>query len=93
MTLTLLTRAYCHLCDEMLAAVRPIAASHAASIEVLDVDADAALEAAYGEFVPVLFAGAPGRGEELCRYRLDRARVVEALEGSPTSAARSRATD
>ena len=92
-TLTLLTRAYCHLCDEMLAAVRAIAASHAATIEVVDVDADVALEAAYGELVPVLFAGAPAKGDELCRYRLDRARVLEALAGSQTSGDHGRATD
>jgi thioredoxin reductase (NADPH) len=58
-TLTLLTRAYCHLCDEMLEALRPLAAAHAASIRVVDVDADASLEAAFGDDVPVLFAGDP----------------------------------
>ena len=92
MTLTLLTRAYCHLCDEMLAAIRPIAASHAASIEVVDVDADAALEATYGELVPVLFAGTPATGDELCRYRLDRERVLEALAGSRASGDHGRVT-
>ena len=91
--LTLLTRAYCHLCDEMLAAVRPIAASHAVPLEIVDVDADPGLEAAYGELVPVLFAGAPAAGQELCRYRLDRARVLAALAGLRTkNAGRSRAT-
>ncbi len=82
MTLTLLTRAYCHLCDEMLAAVRPVAAANAASIAVVDVDAHSALEAEYGDHIPVLFAGAPGEGRELCRYRFDRARVVAALAAS-----------
>jgi len=88
--LTLLMRAYCHLCDEMLAAIRPIAASRAASLEVVDVDADPALEEAYGERVPVLFAGSPGAGTELCHHRLDRARVLEALAGLPPTADRSR---
>ena len=91
-TLTLLVRAYCHLCDEMLAALRPIAAAHAAALEVVDVDADPALEAAYGELVPVLFAGGPGTGEELCRYRLDRVRVLEALAGSRSNVDPGRAT-
>jgi len=31
--------------------------------------------------VPVLFAGEPAPGRELCRYRLDAARVVAALAG------------
>ena len=79
MTLTLLTRAYCHLCDEMLDALRPIAVANAASIAVVDVDADPALEAAYGDHVPVLFAGNPADGRELCRHRFDRARVAAAL--------------
>jgi len=84
MTLTLLTRAHCHLCDEMREAVRPIASAYAASIAVVDVDADPALAAAFGDHVPVLFAGDPGNGRELCRYRLDRARVLAALAPSGT---------
>ena len=86
MTLILLTRAYCHLCDEMLEAIRPLAAAHAASVIVIDIDADPALEAAYGDLVPVLFAGEPGEGTELCRYRLDRARVDAAFARSATPA-------
>ncbi len=67
--LTLLTRAYCHLCDEMLAAVRPLAAARGATVAVVDVDADPTLERAYGELVPVLFAGDPETGIELCHYQ------------------------
>ena len=69
--LTLLTRAYCHLCDEMLAAVMPLAAAQGVPVAVVDVDADAALEAAYGDLVPVLIAGAPGAGTEICHHRFD----------------------
>ena len=72
-TLTLLSRAYCHLCDEMQAALAPLAARHDAKVVVIDVDAHPALEARYGERVPVLFAGAPEAGEELCHYHLDAA--------------------
>jgi glutaredoxin len=79
MPLTLLTRAYCHLCDEMQDALTPLAAARGVGIAVVDVDADPALEARYGDRVPVLFAGVPGEGTELCHYRLDRARVDAAL--------------
>jgi thioredoxin reductase (NADPH) len=81
MDLTLLSRACCHLCDEMLEALRPIAAAAGATIEVIDVDAatNAALDAAWGDKVPVLFAGDPGTGVVLCHYRLDRAQVVAVL--------------
>jgi hypothetical protein len=84
--LTLLSRAYCHLCDEMLAEVQPMAKARGAVVEVIDVDAPAhaALEAEWGDRVPALFAGAPRSGNLLCHYRLDRDRVAEAL--SPAAA-------
>jgi hypothetical protein len=73
--LTLLTRAYCHLCDDMRAALAPLAAAAGATVEEIDVDGDPALEARWGEAVPVLLAGE----RELCRYRLDRAALVAHL--------------
>ena len=79
MTLTLLVRAYCHLCDDMRAALAPIAQRANARVVELDVDADAALEAAYGELVPVLLLGSVSEGHELCHYRLDARRVTAAL--------------
>ncbi len=78
MTLTLLTRAYCHLCDEMREALAPLAARHGARVDEFDVDADVDLEARWGDYVPVLLSG--GRdGAELCHFVLDRARVERAL--------------
>ena len=78
-TLTLLTRAYCHLCDDMRAALAPLARSANATIVEIDVDTDPALEARFGERVPVLLAGGVDDGLELCHYTLDRARVSAAL--------------
>jgi hypothetical protein len=82
--LILLARAYCHLCDEMLAAVAPLAASHGAAVTVVDVDAPGreALEAAWSECVPILFAGPPEPGNELCRHHFDADRVAAALAAS-----------
>jgi len=82
MRLTLLVRSYCHLCDEMLAALGPLAG--VTPVDVIDVDAPghAALEIAFGDAVPVLFAGEPSADTELCRYRLDAARLTAALAGS-----------
>ena len=77
--LTFLTRAYCHLCDTMRDALVPLAAAHGAKVRELDVDADPALEAAYGELVPVVLLGDVDDGQVLCHYHLDRARVVAAL--------------
>ncbi len=77
--LTLLVRAYCHLCEDMRRALAPLALSRSAAIVEIDVDADPALEARYGERVPVLLLGPPDAGEELCHYHLDAARVEAAL--------------
>ena len=82
LTLTLLGRAYCHLCDEMLDALRPIAARQGVTVTVVDIDTEPALEPAFGDRVPVLFAGDPVGGAELCHFRLDRARVEAALAGA-----------
>ena len=85
MTLTLLTRAYCHLCDEMLAA-SPLAAARGATIAVVDVDADPALERALRRSGAGAVRGrAHEPARELCHFRLDRAQVESALgaDGAP----------
>jgi hypothetical protein len=74
--LTLYSRAHCHLCEEMLAALRTLEARHPFTVEVIDVDRDPALAERYGEDVPVLAHGA----HELCRHRLDAARASTYLE-------------
>ena len=78
-TLTLLFRAYCHLCDDMRDALVPIAVRYGARVELLDIDADAELTNRYGERVPVLILGSPADGIELCHYTLDIAAVERAL--------------
>jgi hypothetical protein len=77
-TLTLLVRAYCHLCDDLRAALAPLAAQAGATIVERDVDADPLLETKFGERVPVLLLGGID-GPELCHYALDRERVRDAL--------------
>ena len=75
---TLYSRSYCHLCDDMLVALRGLLADHhidpqTVRIDIIDVDADEALVARFDELVPVLF-GSPD-GPELCHYFLDVAAV------------------
>jgi hypothetical protein len=82
-TLTFLSRAYCHLCDEMLAALTPLALAHGATIVVVDVDSNPWLERVYGDRVPVLFAGDPAAGQEICHFRLDPRRIEETLRAGP----------
>ena len=77
--LTLLVRAYCHLCDEMRAALSPLIAKRGIELVELDVDDDPRLAERYGELVPVLLAGDAESGRELCHYVLDPQRVRDAL--------------
>jgi thioredoxin reductase (NADPH) len=69
--LTLYGRKYCHLCDDMAAALAPLAAEWGVDVRYVDVDADPAIEARYGESVPVLTHG----DTMLCRHFLDPQRV------------------
>lgn len=73
--LTLLSRTYCHLCHDMEAALAPLAAEFGVAVAVVDVDADDALEARWGELVPVLLHG----DAELCHYFLDAPKVRDYL--------------
>lgn len=73
--LTLVSRRYCHLCTEMAVALETLAAEFGVAVEVVDVDADAALEARYDELVPVLLH----EGREICHYFLDTSKVRDYL--------------
>lgn len=81
---TLYSRSYCHLCDDMLAALqaalRVDGAGHAFTVQVLDVDADDALVAQYDELVPVLVGRKAGGAEQqICHYFLDHAKLKDFL--------------
>lgn len=73
--LTLISRTYCHLCQDMELALVPLMQEFAAEMEILDVDADPLLEERYGEIVPVLLHGQ----NELCRFVLDSGKVRDYL--------------
>ena len=73
--LTLYSRAWCHLCDEMRAELEPLARAFGCAVEVVDIDGDPALIALYDELVPVLVCD----GVPLCHYRLDADRLRAAL--------------
>lgn len=69
--LTVYSRRECHLCEQMVADLESLVQG-VASIDVVDISADPALEQDYGAYVPVLKAG----DFELSRFRLDRERVA-----------------
>jgi thiol-disulfide isomerase/thioredoxin len=74
-TLTVYSRNYCHLCDEMIAGLRELQARFRFELRVLDVDADPLLEQRYGEKVPLLAHGEV----ELCQYFLEAGTVTAHL--------------
>ena len=76
---TLYSRSWCHLCEDMLAALRALEQpGQAFDVEVIDVDADPALEARFNELVPVLYGDLAE--PELCHYFLDEAAVRAYVE-------------
>jgi hypothetical protein len=76
--LTVYSRACCHLCEEMIAGLHRMQADFLFTIAVVDVDGDPLLAAQFDMEVPVLVHGT----RELCRYRLDSARVGAYLESA-----------
>ncbi|MFL6709234.1 MAG: glutaredoxin family protein [Massilia sp.] len=87
---TLYGRAWCHLCDDMLAALQALAPpGKMFEVDVIDIDEagiDPALLERFDELVPVLF-GADLAAPELCHYFLDVAAVQAYLAGGEPAGA------
>ena len=62
----------------MIAALTALLAGRPCTLEVVDVDADPALEARYDELVPVLVCD----GVEVCHHVLDRQRLIRVLDAA-----------
>lgn len=71
--LILYSREYCHLCQDLLAALENLRVEQGGNFEVsvVDIDLDPLLVSRYDELVPVLVAGTGDNARELCRYFLD----------------------
>lgn len=82
MHFTLYSRSYCHLCDDMLDALRASMARQGLpyTVDVVDVDADPALVARFDTLVPVLYAGLDA--PELCHYFFDEPALLLRLAKS-----------
>ena len=72
--LTLYYREGCHLCQNMLQALRGLQSRLGFELELVDVDRDTRLRQRYDEWVPVLCQ----EEQELCHYDLDEQAVREA---------------
>ncbi|MTD42898.1 glutaredoxin family protein [Conexibacter sp. W3-3-2] len=67
--ITVHVREGCHLCDDALALLRPLAAEHGEPLEVVDIEADDDLHRRYLERIPVICLD----GEELYDFFVDEA--------------------
>ena len=73
MQLILYVRRDCHLCTEMHQELLKLESPLPFTVELVDIDGDAALVARYGHKVPVLVGG----DEEICHYFLDEPQLAE----------------
>ncbi len=71
----LYSRTYCHLCDDLLAALTALKTEYSFDVSVLDVDADLLLLEQYDELVPVLVGKQAGVETRLCHYFFDEGKV------------------
>jgi glutaredoxin len=74
-TITLLTRAGCHLCDEARAVLDRVAGEVGTPWQERDVDAEPDLRAQYGDWVPVVLID----GREHGYWRIEEDRLRRAL--------------
>ena len=76
--LTLYSRPGCHLCDEMKAIVRRVAAASPTPIRIdeIDISTDADLEAQYGLEIPVLLVD----GKKAAKYRVAEGELKRLLK-------------
>jgi hypothetical protein len=80
---TLYSRSYCHLCDDLLAALRKLVGDEI-SVNVIDIDLHTELVQRYDELVPVLIGCRDGQPEQqLCYYFLDENAVKGFLSSHP----------
>lgn len=73
--ITVLSRPGCHLCEEAIAELEPLAEQAGARIEVVDIERDDDLHRAHLERIPVVLVD----GTELCHHFVDAPRVRAAL--------------
>jgi hypothetical protein len=71
----LYSRPGCGLCEELLAELAALPAAASVPVDVIDVDADAAVRSRYGHKIPVLLLD----GELVCHGHLNAEEVHKAL--------------
>lgn len=80
-TVTVYTRAGCHLCEAAIATASRIAAETGSVVTTVDVDADPEDQAEYGDLVPVILVDGRMHGY----HRVDPERLRAALAAGPAA--------
>ena len=75
-TLTLYSKAGCHLCDEMKQVIDAVGARVPFALDVVDITTDPALLELYGVEIPVLLID----GRKAAKYRLTERELERILE-------------
>lgn len=75
--ISVFSRPGCHLCDEAVELIEPLCRAAGVPLRVLNVDSRDEWRQRYGLRIPVVC----GSGEELSAWPLDRARIVDWLQG------------
>lgn len=70
-------REACHLCQDMILALRNLQAQVSFDFQVVDIDSDPELVARYGDKIPVLLSSFTR--QEICHYFLDLAALDDYL--------------
>ena len=73
----LVTRAGCHLCEEMAALLNEVLPAHGLTWQPVDVDGNPTLRLRYGEAVPVLLRD----GKPVAKVRVDRTTLERIARG------------
>ena len=75
--LTVLSRNYCHLCDDMITALEDFQGRFSLpfEVEIIDIDQHPDMEARWGDKVPVLLDAE----QEICHYFLDEVALHRTL--------------
>ncbi|TXI18747.1 MAG: glutaredoxin family protein [Nitrosomonas sp.] len=76
-SLTLFGRQDCHLCHDMILALRNLQKQTLFELIIIDIDTQPQLAVQYGEKVPVLVSARTN--EEICHYFLDLAALDDYL--------------
>ena len=66
----------CHLCEDMYLLINDYEASHKFNLEMINIDANPALQDRYGTLIPVL---TDSDENEICHYFFDKIRFEEIL--------------